>query len=611
MPKKASTHCFPNLVIHFRSIAQLFVVWILVGCSDAKDEPAAQQEKQETESAESFEQQETVEMAGTVDIQGSVRIQKISEADETIVIEGIVDMEGPVDLNGPVEIKGAVKIKGILEVVHADSQLAKQEDTDLKQPFYKTYNIDLSHNLPRCSFLWVADSVTIIGSELDVQKNLKEVFEFCAQPHGRSDRSIQTLYISPYLEHPHGDYRYLERHPEDFAQFLRAAHYHGFKVEYLSSIGGLINDHEKTVTLSELDMLLNYNKARPQAERWDGIHYDIEPHTFAEWKIDEAAIWARNRSFFQEARAKIDAYVAENSSDFTMGLSVPTFHTKERLDDIFESMDYVGIMSYHDRPGAIIEAARPVLEVAREHSKKAWIYTENMPPSKRWGVSRSTTFAEEGHIYLEETLDEVYAAFKDNPSFKGFGYHEFNTHRNLKAEGYKVRSQESFGGIVNRFNTSEHDLEGKVVAYAKFPSAIRSELVALNDQDPNDKSLKLTYRKRPGSWCGWVTVFATDGEFIDLTAYSNILFDVRGAEGGERFTAGLADKRWYKLDDSVQSKDVSKLLPDGVTTEWQEVSIPLSSFRSIKLEEIASIGINFNNQQTKDGSIYIDNLRFE
>lgn len=486
---------------------------------------------------------------------------------------------------------------------------------DLEERGYLTrppsYSIKLNHDIPRCSFFWIEDSKKLIGMDPVIQENRKKAFQFCAQPHNDPTRSIQKLYVSPYLEHPQGNYRYLERHPEDFAQFLREAHHHGFTVEYLSSIGGLISNAEKEVTHKELDMVLAYNASRPPEERWDGIHYDIEPHTFEEWKIEPETIWARNRTFFQEARNKINNYLASKPSAFKMGLSVPTFHTEERLNDIFESMDYIGIMSYHDRSGTIIGASRRILDIAQTHHKNAWIFTESMPPSERWGVARSNSFSEEGHIFLEATLDQVYEEFRTHPGFKGFGYHEFKTFRTLKAEGYVIRNQQTFGGIINNFNQSEHDLEGKVIAYAKPPSFISSSLEKVNNEDETNSCLRLAYSKQPNSWCGWVTVLAADGNFIDASEYSHITFKVRGSEGGETFTVGLADKKWYGLDDSVQSKDIASYLPGEVTTNWQNVRIPFNHFPDIKFMELASVGIHFNNRQSMSGAIFIDNLHIE
>lgn len=467
-------------------------------------------------------------------------------------------------------------------------------------------SFDLRGEVERGIFVW--DSAPLIGSDPAAQKARKTVFEFCVQPHGRTDRPIQTLYLCTYINR---DDRSLEKHAEEFAQFLKEAHHFGLKVEYLSAIGNLVNEKEKKIILLELDMILNYNQSRSPEERWDGIHYDIEPHTTPEWQRDPSSVWARNRRFFQEARLRVDQYLQETSSSLKLGLDIPTSHTRERLQDIFESMDYAGLMNYHDRPQSIIKMARSTLEAAESKGKKVKIYVECMHPNKAWGVGNSNTFAEEGHQYLEYALDQVFIEFRDHPAFGGFGYHQFQTYRNLPAKGYPIRSQNSFDGIINNFNHSEHDLEGKVVKPAKPPSTITSSIVPAEDPEPNNHCLRLDYIKKPESFSGWVTILVVGDQFVDISKYSQIRFKVRGERGGELFTVGLADQNWYEKQDLVQSPQIESYLSNGVTTQWQEVTVPLSHFSNLKLEKIAMIGIHFNCRPEMEGTVYIDDLRLE
>lgn len=468
-------------------------------------------------------------------------------------------------------------------------------------------SFELRGEVARGIFVW--DSAPLIGSDPAAQKARKTVFEFCIRPHGRAaDRPIRTLYLCTYIDR---DDRSLEKYAEEFAQFLHEAHDFGLKVEYLSAIGPLVNEKEKEVTLLELDMILDYNQSRPPEERWDGINYDIEPHATPEWQSDPSSVWARNRSFFQKARSRVDQYLQETPFDFKLGLDIPTSHTRERLQDIFESMDYVGLMNYHDRPQSMIEMARPVLEAARSANKKVKIYVECMPPNKRWGVENSNTFAEEGHQYLEQVLDWVFLEFRDDPAFDGFGYHQFKTYRNLPDKRYSIRKMSAFDGVINNFDNSEHDLEGKVVTPAKLPSTISSSLAPANDITPDNQCLRLDYIKKPKSFCGWATILVVGDQYIDISQYSNISFKVRGEHGGELFTVGLADQRWYEKQDLVQSPQIENYLPGGVTTQWQEVTVPLSDFFSLKLDKIATIGIFFNCRPEMEGIVYIDDLRFE
>jgi len=454
----------------------------------------------------------------------------------------------------------------------------------------------------------VWDSAPLIGSDSAAQKARKGLFEFCARPHGRIDRPIQTLYLCTYIDKKD---RSLEKYAEGFARFLREAHDSDLKVEYLSGIGHHVNEKERNIMLSELDMILDYNQSRPPEERWDGINYDVEPHSIPEWRSDPSAVWTRMDSLLREVRLRVDQHLQENPSDFKLGFDIPTSHTRERLQDIFESMDYVGLMNYHDRPQNIIKMARSTLEAAESTGKKVKIYVESMAPTKAWGVGNSNTFAEEGHQYLEHALDQVFLEFRNHPAFGGFGYHQLQTYRNLPAEGYPIRSQNPFDGVINHFNHSEHDLEGRVAKPAKPPSTITSSIVSAEDLGPNNRCLRLDYVKKPESFSGWVTVLEVGDQYVDISKYSQIRFKVRGERGGELFTVGLADQRWYEMQDLVQSSQIERYLPNGVTTQWQEVTIPLSHFSNLKFEEIAMIGIHFNCRPEMEGTVYIDNLRFE
>ena len=53
---------------------------------------------------------------------------------------------------------------------------------------------------------------------------------------------------------------------------------------------------------------------------------------------------------------------------------------------------------------------------------------------------------------------------------------------------------------------------------------------------------------------------------------------------------------------------MNKYLPGGVTTEWQEVVIPLENFGLLDLTEMGSFVINFNVKQ--NGTVWVDDLKF-
>ncbi len=125
----------------------------------------------------------------------------------------------------------------------------------------------------------------------------------------------------------------------------------------------------------------------------------------------------------------------------------------------------------------------------------------------------------------------------------------------------------------------------------------------------NGRSLKLDYKKEGTGWCGYYTLLnEVDGEFFDLSWYDKLSFRVKGGKGGEIFEIGMADRNWANIGDSVKAGPIDKYLPGGVTTEWQEVTIPLRDFGLLDFTQMGSFVINFHKKQ--EGTLYLDDLTF-
>ncbi|MCA9222685.1 MAG: hypothetical protein KDA71_20315, partial [Planctomycetales bacterium] len=82
--------------------------------------------------------------------------------------------------------------------------------------------------------------------------------------------------------------------------------------------------------------------------------------------------------------------------------------------------------------------------------------------------------------------------------------------------------------------------------------------------------------------------------FFDATRFSYLSFWVRGERGGERFAVKLADRNWAMKEDSISMGDVDVLLPGGVTTNWQRVTVPLGADPRLKWSELAGVTFDFN-----------------
>ncbi len=164
--------------------------------------------------------------------------------------------------------------------------------------------------------------------------------------------------------------------------------------------------------------------------------------------------------------------------------------------------------------------------------------------------------------------------------------------------------------LLDDFDHSDVNLLGrKTNAYKRLPSVCEFSRVLEPRVGSKGRSLRLDFDKRTTGWCGYYTLLnQIDGAYFDLSAYKSVRFWVRGGRGGETFEIGMADRSWLTIGDSVKAGAIEKYLPKGVSTEWQEVVIPLSDFGKLDWTQMGSFVINF--YRPGKGTVFIDDLRF-
>lgn len=164
--------------------------------------------------------------------------------------------------------------------------------------------------------------------------------------------------------------------------------------------------------------------------------------------------------------------------------------------------------------------------------------------------------------------------------------------------------------LLDNFDYSDLNLLGrKTNTYKKLPSVCKTERSSEEYFGPKGRCLKIVYKKESTGWAGYYTLLnQIDGEYYDLSDFKAASFMVKGKTGGEKFEIGMADKNWGIIGDSLKAGGVTKYLPGGITTEWQEVVVPLEDFGLLDFSQMGSFVINFN--EKGKGTVYIDDLKF-
>ena len=175
--------------------------------------------------------------------------------------------------------------------------------------------------------------------------------------------------------------------------------------------------------------------------------------------------------------------------------------------------------------------------------------------------------------------------------------------------------------LLDDFEGGANKVGGRSNTYQMAPSRA---LALPSEAGPHGgaKALMLKYDKKDkggpydsGGWCGYYTLLKVRSRHFDATPYQSLTFWVKGASGGENFVVGIADRHWDEVGDSVKSEPVIQYLPSRkITTEWQKVTIPLSTFM-VEMKELASVAVCFEGSVfpggAGKGTVFIDDLSFE
>jgi len=145
-------------------------------------------------------------------------------------------------------------------------------------------------------------------------------------------------------------------------------------------------------------------------------------------------------------------------------------------------------------------------------------------------------------------------------------------------------------GIVN-------DWGGRYNVYQREPSWARTYLDPAVSRSKQGHSLRVTAHRGAGGFCGvWMDLAGGSGSSErshDASSYRYLSFWIKGQRSGQDFELSLADEMSGEEDEPQTLLRVSAYLPRGVTTEWQEVLIPVADFQGVDLRRLARLTLHF------------------
>ncbi|NOX92709.1 MAG: hypothetical protein GXP18_09760 [Gammaproteobacteria bacterium] len=204
------------------------------------------------------------------------------------------------------------------------------------------------------------------------------------------------------------------------------------------------------------------------------------------------------------------------------------------------------------------------------------------------------------------------SAFPEELDLSGIEQLNLSFTHEMAGQGTILIDNISFEKILTGFLVDDFEREDKLNRMGKTHWTYADGAAAINGQHAHNSPngiYRISYGGNIGtinayaaglkSFSGWATSLAS----VNCALCENLSFRIRGAEGNEDLTLYLDDGnfRWG----TQLGKHVN------VTTEWQEVTIPLNEFENYGVDTTHLSELQFMFEGYKmSGTIYVDDIRF-
>ncbi len=265
-------------------------------------------------------------------------------------------------------------------------------------------------DLPRAMWVWEPLPLLLEPSRR------ADFFRFCKRERiGRVWMQLPVRIVRPHgtsgyaLPPPEEEFDVEISHPAELRSFLSEAHREGIRVEALDGAPEYAGKKYHRLPLAVVDAVIAFNRGTSPDDRFDGVHFDIEPYLLIGWHARER----RERILTEFLELNLECLRRIRSqSEMTYGVDIPFWWQSPDPDTgeaiaavafqgarkaasfhLIDRLDFVGVMNYRntaDGADGMLARGLELLEYA-ETSRKARLYmgveTITEPPIEVWFAS--------------------------------------------------------------------------------------------------------------------------------------------------------------------------------------------------------------------------------
>ncbi|CAH8248241.1 copper amine oxidase N-terminal domain-containing protein [Paenibacillus melissococcoides] len=308
-----------------------------------------------------------------------------------------------VTFDGPAAVHNGrtmVPLRFISEAFHAD--------VDWKPERNQVIITTSVHNVPKATWIW--DSHII-------ERDPDKLINFAI------DNQVTSVYLQIDADIA----------PAVYKDFIRTAKEKRINVEALAGRPDWAYKSKQDQIQKFIAWVQNYNAAVKTEERFDGLHFDIEPYLLPEWKTANKAIlasWMDNMSLIEQETRGSGIKIALDVPFWLNTIKVPgTEYSFSAW--LLEKFDCLVIMDYRNfalGKNGIVENASAMMRQAATLKKQVIVAVETAKNME----SDRTSFYAKGIEAMEKELQAAHQKLSRHSSYAGFAIHDYKSWAAMK-----------------------------------------------------------------------------------------------------------------------------------------------------------------------------------
>lgn len=208
-----------------------------------------------------------------------------------------------------------------------------------------------------------------------------------------------------------------------YRSFIEKAATKGMRIYALDGAPAWVAPKGYTSQNQLMNWLGQYQNGSTAAQKFAGVHLDVEPYLYSGWTSNQAATIKSYQALLQRAKT------STTSLNLPLEVDMPFWFDEIRYKNtygagllaewVIANTNSVTIMAYRDDSSFIIDVVKNEIAMAGKYGKAIVIGVETGETSEGDNIS----FFEEGEAAMQQELSAVQAYYMNTPGFNGTAVH--------------------------------------------------------------------------------------------------------------------------------------------------------------------------------------------